>query len=87
MRLEGLGKLKKFNDLNGNRTRDLTVCSKVPQPIIQTSRILNKPQVMDVKHNAITFSLSTRRFLGVKRGQRVRLIVCTMWDPQHLTTL
>jgi hypothetical protein len=32
MRLEGLGQLKKFSDLNGNRNRDLTACSIVPQP-------------------------------------------------------
>jgi hypothetical protein len=31
VRLEGLGKLKKFNDLIGNRTRDLPSCSIVPQ--------------------------------------------------------
>jgi hypothetical protein len=32
MGLEGLGKLKKFNNLIGNITRDLSVCSEVPQP-------------------------------------------------------
>jgi hypothetical protein len=32
MLLEGLGKLKKkFNDLIGNGTRDIPVCSIVPQ--------------------------------------------------------
>jgi hypothetical protein len=31
--LEGLGKLKKSNDLIGNRNRDLPACSIVPQPI------------------------------------------------------
>jgi hypothetical protein len=31
MRLEGLGKLKKFNDLIENRTHDLPACSIVPQ--------------------------------------------------------
>jgi hypothetical protein len=31
VRLEELGKLKKFNDLIGNRTRNLTACSIVPQ--------------------------------------------------------
>jgi hypothetical protein len=30
VRLEGLGQLKKSNDLNGNRTRDLRACSIVP---------------------------------------------------------
>jgi hypothetical protein len=30
--LEGFGKLKKFNNLIGNRTRDLAACSIVPQP-------------------------------------------------------
>jgi hypothetical protein len=30
--LEALGQLKKSNDLNGNRTRDLPTCSVVPQP-------------------------------------------------------
>jgi hypothetical protein len=32
MRLEGLGQLKKSNDLLGNGTRDLPTCSIVPQP-------------------------------------------------------
>jgi hypothetical protein len=32
MRLEGLGKLKKKIHLIGTRTRDLPVCSIVPQP-------------------------------------------------------
>jgi hypothetical protein len=30
VRLEELGKFKKFNDLIGNQTRDLPACSKVP---------------------------------------------------------
>jgi hypothetical protein len=30
--LEGLGQLKKINDLIGNRTRYLAACSIVPQP-------------------------------------------------------
>jgi hypothetical protein len=30
VRLEGLGQLKKYNDLIGTRTRDLPACSKVP---------------------------------------------------------
>jgi hypothetical protein len=32
VRLEGLRKLKKSNDLIGNQTRDLPTCSIVPQP-------------------------------------------------------
>jgi hypothetical protein len=32
VRLEGLGQLKKSNDLIGYRTRDLPACSIVPQP-------------------------------------------------------
>jgi hypothetical protein len=32
VRLEGLGQLKKSNDFNGIRTRDLPACSRVPQP-------------------------------------------------------
>jgi hypothetical protein len=32
LRLEGLGQLKKFNDLIGNRTRVFPACSIVPQP-------------------------------------------------------
>jgi hypothetical protein len=34
VRLEGLGQLKKSNDLIGNRTRDLSACSIVLQPTI-----------------------------------------------------
>jgi hypothetical protein len=33
VRLEGLGKLKKYNDLTGNGTRDRPACSIVPQLI------------------------------------------------------
>jgi hypothetical protein len=32
VRLEGLGKLKKSNDIMGTRTCDLLACSIVPQP-------------------------------------------------------
>jgi hypothetical protein len=32
VRLEGLGQLKKSNNLIGNRTRNLPACSTVPQP-------------------------------------------------------
>jgi hypothetical protein len=32
VRLEGLGQLKKSNELIGNRTRDLPGCSIAPQP-------------------------------------------------------
>jgi hypothetical protein len=32
VRLEGLGQLKKSNDLIGDRTLDLPACSIVPQP-------------------------------------------------------
>jgi hypothetical protein len=32
VRLEGLGQLKKFSDLIGNRSRDLPACSVLPQP-------------------------------------------------------
>jgi hypothetical protein len=32
MQLEGLDKLKKFNDLIGTRTRGLSACSIAPQP-------------------------------------------------------
>jgi hypothetical protein len=32
LRLGGLGQLKKYSDLVGNRMRDLSACSIVPQP-------------------------------------------------------
>jgi hypothetical protein len=32
MRLEGVGALKKINDLIGSRTRDLPPCTVVPRP-------------------------------------------------------
>jgi hypothetical protein len=32
VRLEGLGQLKKCNDLIGNHTRDLPACNIAPQP-------------------------------------------------------
>jgi hypothetical protein len=31
VRLEGIGNLKKFSDLTGNGTRNLSACSIVPQ--------------------------------------------------------
>jgi hypothetical protein len=34
VRLEGLGKLKKSNDLIGNQTHDLPAFSIVPQPTV-----------------------------------------------------
>jgi hypothetical protein len=37
MLLEGLGQLKKSDDLIRNRTRDLPACSIVPQPTQQTA--------------------------------------------------
>jgi hypothetical protein len=37
--LEGLGKLKNFNDLIGSRIRDLLACSKAPQPSMLQSVI------------------------------------------------
>jgi hypothetical protein len=36
VRLEGLGQLKRSNDLIGKRTRDLQACSIVPQPTTLT---------------------------------------------------
>jgi hypothetical protein len=36
-RLEGLGQLKKYNDVIGNRTHDLPACSTVPQPTTLTA--------------------------------------------------
>jgi hypothetical protein len=41
VRLEGLGKLKKSNDLIGNRIRDLPACNMVPQ----TTALLRAPGV------------------------------------------
>jgi hypothetical protein len=47
--LEGSGKLKKFNDLIGNRTGDLPACSIVPQPTMlpyaQLINVADKKQV------------------------------------------
>jgi hypothetical protein len=37
VRLKGIGQLKKFNVLIGNRTRDLPACSIVPQAIFLNS--------------------------------------------------
>jgi hypothetical protein len=40
VRLEGLGQLKKCNDLIGNETHNLLACSTVPQPTV----ILHAPK-------------------------------------------
>jgi hypothetical protein len=45
VRLEGLGKLKKFNDLIGNRTRDLPACGIVPQPTTLPRGALRQRQI------------------------------------------
>jgi hypothetical protein len=47
VRLEGLGNLKKFSDLIGNRTRDLSACSIVPQPTKGGNGTKEKPCVFD----------------------------------------
>jgi hypothetical protein len=39
--LKGLGKLKKFNGLIRNRTRDLPACSIVPEPTSVPSQSTN----------------------------------------------
>jgi hypothetical protein len=50
MRLEVLGKLKKCNNLIGNRTLGLPACSIVPQP----TALPRAPEVVSVfKKNAI----------------------------------
>jgi hypothetical protein len=46
MQLEGLGQLKKSNDLIGNRTRDVLACSIVPQPTM----LLHASGVLVEKH-------------------------------------
>jgi hypothetical protein len=47
VRLEGLGKLKNINDLIGTRTRDIPVCSIVPQPstLPRPSRVKSKGSI------------------------------------------
>jgi hypothetical protein len=42
VRLEGLGKLKKFNDIIGTRTQDLPASSIAPQP----SALLRSPIII-----------------------------------------
>jgi hypothetical protein len=46
--LEELGKLKKFNDLIGNQTRDLPACSIVPQLFWRAPFIQNLPQLASI---------------------------------------
>jgi hypothetical protein len=53
VRLEGLDKLENFNDIIGNRTRDLPACSIVPQPVhilstLNMSHIITKFRIADV---------------------------------------
>jgi hypothetical protein len=52
MRLEGLGQLKKSNDLIEIRTRDLPACSIVPQP---TTLLCASPG----KYSALNYSLGS----------------------------
>jgi hypothetical protein len=42
VRPEGLGKLKKFNYLNGNRALELPASSIVPQPTTQLQNAIRK---------------------------------------------
>jgi hypothetical protein len=54
--LEGLGKLKKSNDLIGNRTRDFPACSIVPQP---TTLAYGSDYVSRLYRHTITVTGST----------------------------
>jgi hypothetical protein len=42
VQLEGLGKLKKFNDLIQTRNHDLPACSIMPQPSMLPCALLQK---------------------------------------------
>jgi hypothetical protein len=62
VRLQGLGKLKKSNDLIGNRTSDLLAFSIVPQPTtiprapneyVRIAKILIKAVVDEVKFHLV----------------------------------
>jgi hypothetical protein len=44
--LEGLGKLKKFIHLIGSRTRDLPDCNRVPQLLLEITRINSSHSIM-----------------------------------------
>jgi hypothetical protein len=48
VRLEGLGQLKKSNTFIGNRSHDLPVCSKVPQPTMVPRAIKHKAKYIFV---------------------------------------
>jgi hypothetical protein len=43
VQLEELGKLRKSNDLIGNRSRDLPACSILPQPTVVASSFTKSP--------------------------------------------
>jgi hypothetical protein len=69
VRLEGLGYLKKSNDLIGNRTRDLPTRRIVPRPttLQQIIRKLNE----HVPHHVRLFLL---QLVNVKSEQRVNVL-------------
>jgi hypothetical protein len=63
--MEGLGQLKKFSDLIGNRTRDLPACSIAPQPStlpcapawfrFLTKNICSQSEILKLKYPLLNF--------------------------------
>jgi hypothetical protein len=61
--LKGLGKLKKFNDLIGNKTLDLPACSIVPQPTM----LPRAPRIRIRCHNSKTPGRNIHRSLRARQ--------------------
>jgi hypothetical protein len=75
--LEGLGILKKFNDLFGSQNRDLPTCSIVPQPT-KLPRTSTKKSCWGKGRQAHKSDNLTAVCDAT---------VCKMWEPRRLTTL
>jgi hypothetical protein len=61
VRLEGLGQLKNFNNLIGNRTRDFSACGVVSQ----TTTLLQKKAKLIFSNRSLQFNVVAFEILGI----------------------
>jgi hypothetical protein len=80
VRLEGLGKLKKANDI-ANQTRDLPVCSIVPQPT--TLPRAPYQQMHELFHLKITIFWNVMQSSLVDTDKHFKGMCCTTFTFLH----
>jgi hypothetical protein len=72
VRLEGLGKLKKYNDLIENRTHDLPVCSTVPERT-------TVPRAPPATHSSVNLTVSE---IIKNNYYCVHFLPCRIWSSR-----